>query len=328
MRPNPVLLTILAAIACDTETFQATGCLNTETELDQCPAAAQVAPGNLYLLGLCGDDLQISSVDGDGTPTDIHGQDGSAVPGCCYPVTVVDTDTDSECVVGRPYRDGPYRDGGQRCAPVDAKRVDHPQAIAWLRAGALEHASVAAFARLSLQLMACGAPNSLLAEVHQAAREETEHAETCWNMAKRLGAHAIEIGRFPFDGAVVVEGDLAKLASETVREGCLAETLGAHLVRAAADATHDPQIKSVLEKIAREEARHAALSFRIVAWALKAGGARVRKAVLAAFEEPAPRIDVAELALRADLDAAALAAAAQAGLDDVVKPAAAALLAA
>jgi hypothetical protein len=35
------------------------------------------------------------------------------------------------------------------------------------------------------------------------------------------------MGRFPFDGAVVVEGDLAKLASETVREGCLAAALAA-----------------------------------------------------------------------------------------------------
>ncbi|HEX2880301.1 MAG TPA: ferritin-like domain-containing protein [Polyangiaceae bacterium] len=324
MRPSPVLVTILAAIACDTETFQSTGCFNTETELEHCPPAAEVAPSNLYLPGLCGDDLEISSVDGEGTPTDIHGQDGSSTPGCCYPVTVVDTDTGAECVVGRPYRDGDEL----RCAPVNAGQIADARAAAWLRAGALEHASVAAFARLSLQLMACGAPNDLLALVHQAAREETEHAEACWAMAKQLGVNAIEMGRFPFDGSVTVDDSLAKLASETVREGCVAETLGAHLVQVAADATRDPQIKSVLEKIAEEETRHAALSFRIVVWALRVGGVQVRQAVLEAFASPLPRVDIEELALRADIDPDLLVRAAQAGVDEVIRPAAATMLAA
>jgi hypothetical protein len=324
MRSNPVLLTILAAIACDTETFQSTACFNTETKLEQCPPVAGIEPSDLYLPGLCGDDLQISSVDGEGTPTDIHRQDGSSVPGCCYPVTVVDTDTGAECVVGRPYRDGDEL----RCAPINARQIADARAAAWLRAGALEHASVAAFSRLSLQLMACGAPSDLLAQAHQAAREETEHADACWAMAKQLGASAIEIGRFPFGGSLTIDADLARLASETVREGCLAETLGAHLVQVAADATCDPQIQAVLEKIAREEARHAALSFRIVAWALRVGGAQIRQAVLEAFAGPPPRIDVEELACRAGIAPELLLREAQLGVDQVIRPAAATLLAA
>jgi hypothetical protein len=321
MRPNPVLLTILSALACDTETFQATACFNTEAELEQCPPAAEVAAADLYLAGLCGDDLQIISIDGEGTVRSVQGQ-AAAVPGCCYPVTVVDTDTNAECTVGRPYRDGQE----QRRARVDAGDVDDPRAIAWLRAGELEHASVAAFARLSLQLMACGAPSSLLAEVHQAAREETEHAEACWAMARQLGASVTEIGAFPFSGPIDARVDLLTLAAEAVREGCVVETLGAHLSLVAAEACRDPEIRAVLLRIANDEARHAALSFRIVAWAIQVGGARVRNAVEAAFAESAPRIDVAELALRAGIRATVLTDAARAGIDEVVQPAAAALL--
>jgi hypothetical protein len=252
MRSNPLLLTILAAIACDTETFQATGCFATETELEQCPPAKDVALGALQLEGMCGDDLQIISIDGEGVPRDIQGQVVQPVSGCCYPVTAVDTDTSASCAVGRPYRDGDE----VRCASIDAGQVANPRAAAWLRAGVLEHASIAAFARLSLQLMACGAPSDLLAQVHQAAREETEHAEACWAMAKQLGVSSINVGPFPFNGSVDADGDLARLASETVREGCLAETLGAHLVQVAANATQDPMSQAVLQKIAEEEARH------------------------------------------------------------------------
>jgi hypothetical protein len=323
MRPNPVLLTILAAIACDTETFQATGCFNTETVLEQCSPAADVEISSLYLPGLCGDDLQIISIDGEGTPRDVQRQ-ADTVPGCCYPVTVVDTDTGAECIVGRPYRDGEEL----RCVTVDAGQVNDPRAMAWLRAGALEHASVAAFARLSLQLMACGAPNDLLGAVHQAAREETEHAEACWAMARQLGVRSVEIGQFPFDGSIAVDADLAKLATETVREGCLAETLGAHLAQVAADAARDPQIRTVLAKIAQEEARHAALSYRIVVWALRTGGARVKQAVLEALAGPLPRIDIDELALRAGVDPDLLTQAAKFGVDEVIRPATATMLAA
>lgn len=324
MRSNPVLLTILAAIACDTETFQSTGCFNTETELEQCPPAQDIEPGDLYLEGMCGDDLQITSIDGEGVSREIQVQTEEVIPGCCYPVTVVDTDTSAACVVGRPYRDGE----DLRCAPIDGGPATESRAAAWLRAGALEHASVAAFARLSLQLMACGAPNDLLAHVHQAARDETEHAEACWAMAKQLGVNAIKVAPFPFNGSVNVDGDLVKLASETVREGCLAETLGAHLAQVAASAARDPRIQAALKKIAQEEARHAALSFRIVAWALRVGGEQVRQAVLEAFAGPLPRVDIEELALRADIDLELLIREAKLGVDEVIRPAAATMMAA
>jgi len=327
MRPNPLLLTILSAIACDTTSYESEACFTVEADVEACPAASDVDTAQLYLPNQCGDDLHISSVDGEGVRKDIVAQSSETFPSCCYPVTVVDTDSSSQCVVGRPYVEG----SSQRSAKIHTSSagLTHSDcANAWLRAGALEHASVAAFARLSLQLMACGAPNALLTEVHQAAVEETEHAEACWKMARKLGVDCVVPGPFPFGEAIELAADLARLAADTVREGCLAETLGAHLARVAADAAPDLETRAVLQKIAADEARHAALSFRIVAWALRAGDAKVREAVMSAFAGPLPQLDIAELALRANIDSSVLARAARAGVDEVIRPAAITLMAA
>jgi hypothetical protein len=108
----------------------------------------------------------------------------------------------------------------------------------------------------------------------------------------------------------------------------MAETLGAHVMAAAARLAPEPVVREALAAIAAEEATHAVLSFRIVAWALAAGGADVRAAVQAELERPWPRLDVAELALRAGIEAVELEAAAGAGVSEVLEPAVAQLLAA
>ena len=87
-------------------------------------------------------------------------------------------------------------------------------------------------------------------------------------------------------------------------------------------------MKDALRGIAAEEGTHAVLSFRIVAWALSAGGEEVRRAVERALSEPWPRVDIAELSLRANVDAALLARAANEGVAEVLAPAVARLLAA
>src|SRR5690606_37949795 len=102
--------------------------------------------------------------------------------------------------------------------------------------------------------------------------------------------------------------------------GCLAETLGAHLAAMAAERADDPQVKRVLANIANEEARHSVLSFRIVAWALQAGGSEVRAAVEAALATPWPQIDVTELAVRTGVPRAELAELAAEGVTRVLAP--------
>ncbi|HEX6272291.1 MAG TPA: ferritin-like domain-containing protein [Polyangiaceae bacterium] len=324
MRNNPLLLAILGALAGCSETFRDTGCMEVPAEQTTCKSEASVEPGDLFLPNKCGDDLEISEVLGPGKRGTTNLETGSKET-CCYPVEVVDHDPDAECMVGRPY----FEDGTARSAPLRS-RAPAPasaRAVAWANAGRGEHASIAAFARLALQLLRHGAPAELLRGVHQAALDEIRHSEVCWSLSERFGAGAVTAGDFPFAGPVAVDISLAELAAAAVREGCLAETLGAHVTDVAARRASDPFVREALRSIADEEATHAVLSFRIVAWALAVGGDDVMAAVRTALRKPWPRLDVAELALRANVDAAELRAAASEGVRDVLEPAVARLLA-
>lgn len=322
---NPLLIAILGALAGCSETFEDTGCMVVPVEQTTCEAAEQVELSDLFLPNKCGD-FEITDVLGPGTRGMTEQQAGPTQT-CCYPVEVVDHDPGSDCAIGRPY----YENGRARSAPLlssSPQALADARARAWANAGAGEHASVAAFARLALELMRHGAPTSLLRGAHQAALDEVRHAEVCWSFAERAGAQRVTAGAFPFAAPVADDVSLAAFAAASVREGCLAETLGAHVMAAAARLAPEPAVREALGAIAAEEATHAVLSFRTVAWALAAGGADVRAAVQAELERPWPRLDVAELALRAGLDVAELEAAARAGVTEVLEPAMARLLAA
>jgi hypothetical protein len=326
MSKSRLLLSILAALpACHTS-YEGKGCMEVSAER-ACPAAKDVQPSQLFLPGECGDDLEIDEVLGGPTRETLSFDDGSQHDACCYAVEVIDSAPNSSCVVGRPYLEA----GRARRAPLlsagSNPRERSARAEAWARAGAEEHASVAAFSRLALQLLALGAPPELLGAVHRAALEEVGHAERCWALAARFGAGSLAPGRFPFAEGVALDVSLADLAAAAVREGCLGETLGAHVAALAAELAEEPDVKAALAAIAAEEEAHAVLSYRLVAWALAAGGPEVRAAVVAAFVAGPEALDVAELALRANVDAEELRRGARQAVQDVLAPARERLLA-
>jgi len=332
---SSLLVSILGAISGCTSSYDDTGCMDVPPEQTTCPSGSKVSTKSLSLPGQCGDDLEIDEVNGDGTLTTVTNDSGTESKECCYPVTVIDHNTNQKCSVGRPYLD----DGAPRTAALrmtlrgvalgaDGSVRDARRATAWAKSGAEEHASVASFARLTLSLMALGAPTELLAAVHHAALDEVRHAEACWELARHFGAERVTPGAFPFGGPVEVRVTLAELAYAATREGCLGETLGAHLVARAAALAPEPDVRRALAAIAAEEAEHAVLSFRIVAWALATGGAETRAAVERALSQPWPEADIEELGLRASVDVDALRAASAEGVAEVLRPATAALLAA
>jgi hypothetical protein len=59
-------------------------------------------------------------------------------------------------------------------------------AARWRENGRTEHASVAAFARLTLDLMALGAPAALLAAAQRDAADEVRHTELCFSLARAI----------------------------------------------------------------------------------------------------------------------------------------------
>lgn len=141
---------------------------------------------------------------------------------------------------------------------------------AWAKAGLGEHASVAAFARLVLDLLTLGAPPGLVQAAIQAMADEVEHACLCFGLAKRFTG--IPVGPGPMDLSDVFErrGDPASILRAAILEGCFGETIAARCAQVALDRTEEPCVRTVLERIASDEAQHAELSWRLVSWVLQA----------------------------------------------------------
>jgi hypothetical protein len=158
-------------------------------------------------------------------------------------------------------------------------------AEAWLCDALLEHASVASFSRFALELLAVGAPSDLVDAAHEAARDEVRHARACFALASAYAGTELGPGPFAFGGSITIGADLAAIAASAVKEGCVGETLAAVQAAVQLDGAQDPAVRKALEEIARDEARHAELAWRFVAWAVRTGGAPVIQAVEAAFEE-------------------------------------------
>ncbi len=169
----------------------------------------------------------------------------------------------------------------------------------WHRAALLEHASVAAFAKVSLELLAFGAPPDLVKAAHEAAIDEIAHASLCTEIAAAFGASS-RPGPHPAAARVRPTTDLASFVLETIEDGCIGETIAALEAKRAARESSDPFIARAYEKIAEDEARHAALAWRIVAWAITVDGAQreTMQATLADAERRGNHVDVLRLLVR------------------------------
>jgi hypothetical protein len=204
----------------------------------------------------------------------------------------------------------------------------------WTALALLEHASVASFARVSLQLLAVGAPADLVSATHQAALDEIRHARLCFALASAYAGDQIAPGPFPLGDGLNMGSSLAELAASTVKEGCVGETVAAVVAAEQLARATDPAVRAALEEIAADEARHAELAWRTVAWAMREGGSEVRDAVERALGDALAAGATAvgggcvgpELSAHGRLGSAAMRTAAAGALSEVVAPAAAALL--
>ena len=263
---------------------------------------------------------------------------------CCYMVT----EEGGGCV-GRPF----LVDDSARTASVERAdrgwslgvlapdttgldaEVRRALAAAWSADALLEHASIAAFSRFSLELLAVGGPADLVAAAHQAALDEVRHARICFALAQGYAGAPLGPSTFPFDGSITVRSDLASFAAATAREGCIGETLSAIIAAEQLARATDPAVRRALSAIAEDEARHAELAWRTVAWAIERGREAVRAAVASALADAAryvPRVatDTAIppgiLGAHGRLDAAATREAMARAMDEVVRPCFASLL--
>jgi hypothetical protein len=144
----------------------------------------------------------------------------------------------------------------------------------------MEHASIAAFARFSMQLLSLGAPASLVEETTRAMHDETVHAKLAFSLASAYAGEAIGPGPLPIDGAMA-PASFDAIVRLTIREGCIGETVAALEAQAALENEADPVVARVLARIVDDETRHALLAFRFVQWA----ATRDRPTVARVFRE-------------------------------------------
>jgi hypothetical protein len=166
-------------------------------------------------------------------------------------------------------------------------------ARAWLRDAQLEHASIAAFTRFSLQLLALGAPAELVSAAQRAALDEIDHAQACFSLASRYAGRAVGPGELPMPSSLMLSS-LADAAAASVHEGCVAETIAARLAYEQLQHASDEQAHATLIRIAMDETRHAGLGYQFVRWAIAAGGGAVYDSVQAAFAASSQQLLAAE----------------------------------
>jgi hypothetical protein len=161
----------------------------------------------------------------------------------------------------------------------------------WRRRAAREHASIAAFSRASLALLAYGAPPNLLTLVHRAAIDEIEHARIAYAIAAALSGDSRGPGPLDVARADPIPTSLAELAAETFRDGCVSETRSALEARREARAAREGPLRRALMRIADDEERHAELAWRVVDWALREGKEAAARAVRAELASAARHDD-------------------------------------
>jgi hypothetical protein len=205
------------------------------------------------------------------------------------------------CAAGRPFLVGgevrtaelaPRRDWLAELEPPCLDGLSEATrgelAAAWTQIGLLEHASVAAFARFSLELLSFGAPADLVAKSAQAMSDETDHARKAFALASAYAAAP----RGP--GVLSVAGELlaSRLEDSVVTafvEGCIGETVAALEAREAADRATDPTVRAVLSRLSEEEGRHALLAYEFVKWALSRCPARLGQELAALLDQALAR---------------------------------------
>ena len=154
----------------------------------------------------------------------------------------------------------------------------------WRENGRTEHASVASFARLTLDLMALGAPPALIIAANQDALDEIHHTEACFALAHAIDGQAESPGPFPEAQRAhslprLRTLALAELAVLSLVDGALHEGVSARIIAKLARRSTNATIRAILKQIAADEGRHAAHGWDVVEWCLEQGGASVAHAL-------------------------------------------------
>lgn len=128
----------------------------------------------------------------------------------------------------------------------------------------LESAAIVAFAQMAEALRSFGAPARLVRAAESARNDEIRHARTMTILAHHYGTSPVDV-----EIAETPAHTLESLAIENAVEGCVRETYAVVRAMWQSQNAEDPRLRSALSMIAREELRHAELSWDLDKWLSK-----------------------------------------------------------
>eukprot|EP00039_Didymoeca_costata_P031445 m.34795 g.34795 ORF g.34795 m.34795 type:complete len:537 (-) comp8776_c0_seq1:34-1644(-) len=135
----------------------------------------------------------------------------------------------------------------------------------WLQAAAMEHASIASFARHTLELLSLGTPATLIVKSQEASLDEIRHTQICYAMARDYLQQSFSPGEFD----VADEGhtyDVEAIVKSVVQEGCVGEMYGAVYALVGARLSVNKTVSRLLETIGNDETKHAQLAWELLLW--------------------------------------------------------------
>jgi len=146
----------------------------------------------------------------------------------------------------------------------------------WIDKAFSEHASIATFAKFSVELMSLGAPLWFLERSNVAALQEIEHAQISFDVLNMYLMHnyadngCIVYNSFP-SHTMNIDGDYNRIALDTAIGGCFGETLSAMTYQHQLNVdlkgeSDDSTVGQKLNGIANDEVEHAALAWTTVKW--------------------------------------------------------------
>ena len=96
----------------------------------------------------------------------------------------------------------------------------------WLQQAKEEHASIASFARHTLELMKFGAPARLLNAALSAGQDEIRHAQLAFGLASRFDpdGKVFEPSNMAVDRAAPLAASVQSMLAQLVDDGCVGET--------------------------------------------------------------------------------------------------------
>ena len=145
---------------------------------------------------------------------------------------------------------------------------DYEIGLQWLQQAEGEHASIASFARHTLQLMSIGAPSELLLASQAASIDEIKHAKMCYGFASIFLHQDMTPGLFDVEDSLD-NLEIKDIIVSVIREGCMEETLSAIEARFRGHLAIDLSVKAALNEISEDESKHAKLAWDTIQWIAK-----------------------------------------------------------